>query len=148
MECKTMLKKMKTKQKKKMVSAGNIMNGYEWVNGRTDRTSSIVSSTSTLTGWREHRLAGTKAAPLSPLEAQPSCCSGPAHSWVSSPSSSLYSDWEALRVMSLGLLGSWTDGVFPIFFAGHLFLGRGADGSLGEAGVASEGDECASSLVG
>lgn len=51
-------------------------------------------------------------------------------------------------MISLGLLGSWTDDAFPFFFAGHLLLGRGADGSVGEAGAASEGGEAVSSLVG
>lgn len=51
-------------------------------------------------------------------------------------------------MISLGLLGSWTGGVLPFFLAGPLLLGLGRDGPVGEAGVASEGEECVSSLEG
>lgn len=53
-------------------------------------------------------------------------------------------------MISLGLLGSWTDGVFPFLLAGHLLLGLGAERPVVEAEVASEEEEeeCASSLVG
>lgn len=43
-------------------------------------------------------------------------------------------------MISLGLLGSWTEGVFPFLLAGHLFLGLGAEGPVVEG--------CVSSLVG
>lgn len=55
-------------------------------------------------------------------------------------------------MISLGLLGSWTDGAFPLLLAGHLLLGLGAEGPVVGAEAASEeeeeGGECVSSLLG
>lgn len=53
-------------------------------------------------------------------------------------------------MISLGLLGSWAEGVFPFLLAGHLLLGLGAEGPEVGAEVASEREEeeGASSLAG
>lgn len=50
-------------------------------------------------------------------------------------------------MISLGLLGSWTDGVFPFLLAGPLVLSLEAEGPVVEAEGASEEEGCVSSLA-
>lgn len=108
----------------------------------------MVSSTSEITVGGVHRPMGTKAwAALSLLKLQPGCSNMSNPNW---PSSSLSSDWEALRVTSLGFLGSCVDWDLDALALLAVHRGLGLAEPAGEAAVVSEAEEeeCASSLAG
>lgn len=155
MECETMHKRnMRENFRKK----NRWMDACDDVEIKKNKKKTLIltgmptSSTSDMSRCGERRLAGTKALP-SRTELHSGCCSS-SH-WLSVSSSSLYSDRDALRVNSLGLLDSCAaaaaaaddlDGNF-LFFPGDLgFVGFLGEPS-GEEGMAS-GAEGELSLAG
>lgn len=110
-------------------------------------TSSIVSSTSAITGGGERRLAGTKTQAVPSSESTSLSGSSWSSSCVSS-SSSLYCNWEARSVTSLGFLDSWADCCFDVrpLLVEHLGLDFRLDAAV-STDEAAGASECSASLA-